>query len=89
VDPLLLFDRALLPAVLLSIRQFESWGSWRAGWLGTFHTVGGMLTSEVTRDLNDVVKVTIGADLPHGASLSPAEAFAGGKRVRAAMRWSW
>ena len=89
VDPLLLFDRALLPAVILSVRQFEPWGSWRAGWLGTFHTVGGMLTTEVTRDLSDVVKVTIGADLPHGASLSPAEAFAGGTRARAALRWSW
>jgi hypothetical protein len=89
VNPLLLFDRALLPVVILAIRELEPWGSWRAAWLGTFHTVGGVLTTEVTRDLTDVVKLTVGADVPHGASLSPAEAFSGGKRLRAGVRWSW
>ena len=89
VNQLLLFDRALLPAVILTARQGEPWGSWRAAWLGTLHTVGGVLTAEITKDLTDVVKVTAGADVPHGATLSPAAAFSGGKRVRAGLRWSW
>jgi hypothetical protein len=89
VDPLLLFDRALLPCSIVAARENESWGSWGVLWLATFQTVGGLLAAEVTRDLTDVVKVTIGADLPHGAPLSPAKAFSGGQRVRAALRWSW
>lgn len=89
LDPLLLFDRALLPCAILAVREYESWGSWGAVWLETFRTVGGVLTAEITRDMTDVVKVTAGADLPHGAPLSPANAFSGGQRVRVALRWSW
>jgi outer membrane lipoprotein-sorting protein len=89
VNPLLLFDRALVPCVILGVREYKSWGNWTAGWLGTFRTVGGVLTADVTKDLTDVVKITAGADLPHGAVLSPASAFSGGQRIRAALRWSW
>ena len=89
VNPLLLFDRALVPAVILATNQTTAWGNWRAAWVGTFETVGGLLTAEVTRDVSDVVKITAGTDLPHGAALSPTLAFSGGKRVRAGVRWSW
>ena len=80
-DPLLMFDRALLPAVIVAANEYEPWGSWRAVWVGTFHTVGGVLSAEATRALSDTVGLTVGADLPHGATLSPATAFTGGKRV--------
>jgi hypothetical protein len=89
VDPLLLFDRALLPAFIVGVRQTESWGNWRAGWLATFSRVGGVLTADAVKDLTDVLKLTGGIDLPHGDAFSPARAFAGHKRVRAGVRWEW
>ena len=89
VEPLLLFDRALLPAFLLGVRQSETWGAWKLGWLGTFDRIGGVLTADVTKDLTPVVKLTVGADLPHGDPFSPARVFAGDKRLRAAIRWDW
>ena len=89
VDPLLLFDRALLPAFIVGVRQTESWGNWRAGWLATFSRVGGLLTADAVKDLTEVIKLTGGIDLPHGDAFSPARAFAGHKRVRAGVRWEW
>ena len=89
VTPLLLFDRALLPAVILAVRQYEEWGTWNIGLLGTFDRIGGVLTVEIARNLTDSVKLTGGADLPHGAALSPARAFARNKRLRTAIRWAW
>ena len=89
VNPLLMFDRALLPCLILATHETESWGSWSAAWLGTFRTVGGVLGLEASRDVTDTVKLTVGAELPHGATLSPAAAFSGGERVRAGLRWSW
>jgi hypothetical protein len=88
-NPLLMFDRALLPAVILAVEEYESWGSWRIVGLGTFHTVGGILSVEATRNLTDAFGLTLGADLPDGAALSPATAFSGGKRGRVTLRWSW
>lgn len=88
-NPLLLFDRALLPLVVLAMREHRSWGSWNAGWLSTFRTVGGVFSAEIARDLSDVVKLTMGTELPHGATFSPAMAFTGGQRLRVALRWSW
>jgi hypothetical protein len=89
VVPLLLLDRAFLPAVIFAIHQNESWGAWDVGWLGTFEWVGGVFTLELTRDLSDALKLIAGADLPHGAVLSPARAFAGSKRARVGLRFSW
>ena len=89
VNPLLLFDRALLPAAILAIPRARAVGKLARRMAGNVPSVGGVLTMEVTKDLTDVVKFTGGADLPHGAVLSPAAAFSGGRRVRAAIRWSW
>jgi hypothetical protein len=89
VNRLLLFDRALLPAIILAADELESWGAWKVAWLGTLHTIGGIMSAEVTKRLTEAVALTAGTDLPHGSELSPASAFAGGKRVRAALRWTW
>jgi hypothetical protein len=89
VDPLLLFDRALLPAAIMAVHELEDWGSWRVVWLATFHTVGGVLSAEATRQLTEALSVTAGFDAPHGAALSPATAFTGGQRLRTGIRWSW
>ena len=48
-----------------------------------------MLTMDAVHDLTQAFKLVGGLDLPHGADLSPARAFAGGKRLRLGVRVDW
>jgi hypothetical protein len=89
VTPLILLDRAILPAVVLAMRQRENWGRWEIAWLGTYGTTGGALRVETARTLSDRVDAVISAELPHGTVRSPARAFAGSQRLRAGLTWSW
>jgi hypothetical protein len=89
INPLLLFDRAFLPHFIATSTQLEPWGSWRVLWLGTFRRVGGILELEVSRDLTDALKATIGADLPHGSQTSSPGAISRARRVHTGARWSW
>lgn len=89
INPLLLFDRAFVPSFVATTTQLEDWGSWEVTWLATFRRVGGILQLEASRDLTDVVKVTIGSDLPHGSRTSSPGAISRAKRLRAGLRWSW
>jgi hypothetical protein len=89
INPLLLFDRAFLPHFIATSTQLEPWGSWRILWLGTFRRVGGILEAEIARDLTDVLKLTVAADLPHGSQTSSPGAISRARRVRSGLRWSW
>lgn len=85
----LVLDRRLLPYFVASTTQLETWGSWRVLWLGTIRRAGGLLQLEIARALTDVVKLTVGTDLPHGSRTSSPGAISKARRVRAGLRWSW
>jgi hypothetical protein len=89
VSPLLLFDRAFLPYFIATTTQVESWGDWRILWLGTYRRVGGVLELELARAMTETVRLTVGADLPHGSRTSSPGAIGRARRVRAGLRWSW
>lgn len=89
INSLLLFDRASLPAAMLSWNQQQTWGQWKLSWLGTLDKIGGLLRLETANHLTDAWTLTIGADLPHGARVSPLGAFDAARRVYSATKVSW
>ena len=89
VNRVLLFDRAFLPSFVATSTQLEDWGSWTVSWLATFHRIGGILEVEVGRDLTDVVRLSVAADLPHGSRTSSPGAISQARRLRSGVRWSW
>lgn len=89
INKAFLFDRAFLPGFILALAQPESWGGWKIVWVGGLDPSGGVLKVDVAYDFSDYWKLTAGADLPHGARISPLGAMAGARRARVALRWSW
>jgi hypothetical protein len=82
-------DRAALPSVTLALNQSETWGDWRAAWIGTTDSVGGVFNGELTRPLTDAWQLIVGMDIPHGASTSAFGAFSSARRVRTSLKFGW
>ncbi|MBU5614105.1 hypothetical protein [Geomonas azotofigens] len=89
VDPTLLFDRGLLPALIVAWNQTEEWGAWKLVWDCGLERGDGLVKAEVGYNVTDTWKVTVGGDLPYGPDKGPLGALHGARRVVAAVRRSW
>lgn len=89
VDPLLLFDRAILPAFLAIWQRTERWGSWRAVWTQGLRHGDGLVKAEVSWSATDALALTLGADVPYGSSHGPFGSRPEMRRARTAIRWGW
>ncbi len=89
VDPLLLFDRAILPAFLAIWQRTERWGSWRAVWTQGLRHGDGLVKGEVSWNATDELALTLGADVPYGSRYGPFGARPDLRRARAGARLAW
>ena len=62
VDPALLFDRALLPALIAAWNRTEEWGSWKVVWTEGLKYGDGLLKAEVGYNATDLWRMTLGGD---------------------------
>ena len=89
VDPLLLFDRAILPALITIWQRSERWGSWRLVWMQGLEHGDGLAKAEVSWSVTDALALSLGADVPYGSRYGPFGARPEMKRLRAGVRWGW
>jgi hypothetical protein len=89
VDPLLLFDRAILPSLIAVWQKTERWGSWRAVWTQGLRHGDGLAKAEASWSATDALALTLGADVPYGSRYGPFGARPEMRRLRAGARWSW
>lgn len=89
VDPVLLFDRALLPALVGIWQRTERWGSWRLVLTQGLRHGDGLAKAEVSWKATDAVALTLGADAPYGSRRGPFGSRPDLARVRAAARWAF
>lgn len=89
VDSTLLFDRALLPALIAAWNRSEEWGAWKLVWTAGLKRGDGLLKGEVGYDVTDTWKLTLGGDLPYGSGKGPLGALQGARRMYLALRHSW
>lgn len=88
-DPLLLFDRAILPAIIAAWNQTEAWGGWKIVWAVGLDHGDGLVKAEVSDNLTDSWRITVGFDYPYGSHQGPFGYRDEARRVHAALRWSW
>lgn len=84
-----LFDRALLPALIIAWNRSEAWGAWKLVWTVGLERGDGLLKGEVGYNLTDTWKLTAGGDLPYGAESGPLGALHAARRGHLALRRSW
>lgn len=89
VDPALLFDRALLPALIAAWNRTEEWGSWKVVWTEGLKHGDGLLKAEVGYNATDLWRITLGGDLPFGSGKGSLGALHAARRVHLALRRSW
>jgi len=89
VDPVLLFDRSILPALISAWNRTEEWGEWKLVFTLGLNRGDGHLKGEVGYNLNDVWKLTGGAELPFGSERGPFGGLAQNRQVAATLRRSW
>jgi hypothetical protein len=89
VDPLLLVDRTILPAVIAAWNRNEDWGNWRAVWTIALDHGDGLVEAEAGYNLTDEWKATLGLDLPYGSKEGGLGGLYAARRVYAALRRSW
>lgn len=89
VDPTLLFDRTLLPALIVAWNRTEEWGVWKVVWSAGLERGDGLLKGEVGYNVTDTWKITLGGDLPYGSDRGPLGALHAARRLLAAIRRSW
>lgn len=89
VDASLLFDRALLPALIAAWNRTEEWGEWKMVWTAGLKHGDGLLKAEVGYNLTDLWKVSLGGELPYGPEEGPLGGLSAARRVHAALRRSW
>jgi hypothetical protein len=89
VDPLLLFDRAILPALVAIWQRTERWGSWRLVWTQGLAHGDGLVKAEGAWNATDAVSLTLGADVPYGSRFGPFGSRPDLKRLRAGARWAF
>ncbi len=89
VDPLFLFDRAILPAVIAIWQRNERWGSWRAVLSQGLRHGDGLVKAEVVWNATDALSLTLGADVPYGSRYGPFGSRPDLERMRGGARWSF
>lgn len=89
VDPTLLFDRAILPALIVAWNRSEEWGGWKLVWSTGLKRGDGVAKGEWGYNLTDVWKLTLGGDLPYGSEKGAYGALRSARRLMAAVRRSW
>ena len=89
VDASLLFDRALLPALIAAWNRTEEWGEWKIVWTAGHRHGDGLLKAEVGYNLTDLWKVSLGGELPYGSEKGPFGALNEARRMHVALRRSW
>lgn len=89
VDPLLLFDRAILPALVAIWQRTERWGSWRLVFTQGLSHGDGLAKAEVSWDATDALALSLGADVSYGSRFGPFGARPGLRRARAGARFSF
>lgn len=89
VERSLLFDRAILPALITAWNRTEEWGDWKLVWTVGLKQGDGLLKAEAGYNLTDLWKLTVCGELPYGASGGPFGALSGARRVHVALRRSW
>ena len=88
-DATLLFDRALLPALITAWNRTEEWGEWKLVWSAGLKRGDGLLKMEAGYNLTDLWKVTLGGELPYGSTAGPFGALHAAQRIHLALRRSW
>ncbi len=88
-DETLLFDRAILPALIAAWNRTEEWGEWKLVWTAGLRHGDGLLKAEAGYNLTDLWKVTVGGELPYGSNDGPFGALSAARRVRLALKRSW
>ena len=89
VDTSLLYDRAILPALITAWNRSEEWGEWKLVWSAGLSHGDGLLKGEVGYNISDVWKLILGSELPYGSEAGPFGALHAAKRVHVALRRSW
>jgi hypothetical protein len=89
VDSALLFDRAILPALITTWNRAEEWGDWKLVWTCGLDHGDGLLKAELGYNLNDFWKLILGGDLPYGSRQGPLGALQDAGRLYFALRRSW
>lgn len=89
VDASLLFDRAILPALITAWNRTEEWGEWKLVWTEGLKHGDGLLKGEIGYNLTDLWKVTLGGEFPYGSTEGPFGALHAARRVHVALRRSW
>ncbi len=89
VDPALLFDRAILPALIAAWNRTEEWGSWKTVWTQGLEHGDGLLKAEVAWNVTDFWRGTLGGEYPFGTEKGPLGSLHAARRVHLAIRRSW
>jgi len=89
VDQSLLFDRAILPALITAWNRSEEWGEWKLVWSTGLKRGDGLIKMETGYNLTDLWKVTLGCELPYGSKKGPFGALYAAQRIHLALRRSW
>lgn len=89
IDAALLFDRALLPALIAAWNRTESWGDWKAVLTEGLKHGDGLLKAEVGYNATDFWRLSLGGELPYGSEKGALGALHAARRVHLALRRSW
>ncbi len=89
VDPALLFDRALLPALIAAWNRAEAWGSWKIVWTQGLRHGDGLLKAEAAYNATDYWTIALGGESPYGSDAGALGALHAARRVHLAVRRSW
>jgi hypothetical protein len=88
-DASLLFDRAILPAIITAWNRTEEWGEWKLVWSTGLKHGDGMLKGEIGYNISDSWKLSLGTEFPFGTGEGPFGALQSARRVHVALRRSW
>ncbi len=89
VDPILLFDRSILPSLIAIWQRAERWGSWRLVWMQGLRHGDGLAKAELSWNATDALALALGADVPYGSRSGPFGSRPDLRRARAGARWSF
>jgi len=89
MDASLLFDRAILPALITAWNRTEEWGEWKLVWSAGLKHGDGLFKAEAGYNLTDLWKLTVGGELPYGSADGPFGALSAARRMHLALRRSW